>query len=242
MRKKKKEEKAGKQRTTLSAGLGIVFKLLLITVLIHYIIVLFQGDYHPMFNTAEMWITENVYNGFPAGLIQPVCEKIWGWKYTEVLFNLTGIPALLIAIIVRLFQKYIEKTAVIPVDRKNFKLSWKSGGKYRPPSLSPERKIWYFLTEFYSGAEKDLVVETESMAVCRILYDGREISQDMNLVREWKLDELLRREGERIKVLYDRREQKMAFLFADGNIKILNSGESFIWNFGDKKSMTAMFL
>ena len=88
----------------------------------------------------------------------------------------------------------------------------------------------------------DLVREAESMAICRILYDGKEASQDMNTVLEWRLDELLQRKGEKIMVSYDRREQKMAFLLPDGNIRILSSGESFTWNFGNRKSMEAMYL
>lgn len=242
MRKKKNKGKARNQRTTLSAGLGIAFKLLLIVVLIHYTVVLFQGDYHPMFNTAKMWITANVYNGLAAGLVQPVCEKILRWKYTEELFELTGIPALLAAIIIHLFQKYIENITVISVNKKSSRLSWRSGGKYRAPTLSLGRKILYFLMEFYSGAEKNLVREAESMAICRILYDGREDSQDLNTIREWRLDELLQRNGEKMEVTYDRQEKKMTFLLPNGSVKILVAGESFEWMFSDKKCMTVMFL
>lgn len=242
MKKKKNKGKARNQRTTLSVGLGIAFKLLLIAVLIHYTIVLFQSDYHPMFNNAKTWITANVYNGPAAGLVQPVCEKILGWKYTDKFFELTGIPALLATVIIRLFQRYIEEISVVSENGKRSGLSWRSGGVYRHPSLSPGRKIWNILEGFYFRAGKDLVREAESMAICRILYDGREASQDMNTVLEWRLDELLHRKGERIKVSYDRREQKMAFLLPDGNIRLLSSGESFTWNFEGRKSMEAMYL
>lgn len=88
----------------------------------------------------------------------------------------------------------------------------------------------------------DLAREAKSMAVCRIIYDGREASQDMNTVREWRLDELIRRAGAKIKVEYDRQEKKMTLLLPDGSIKILNQGESFEWSFGDNKLITAMFL
>lgn len=242
MKKKKNKGKARNQRTTLYVGLGIAFKLLLIAVLIHYTIVLFQGDYHPMFNNAKTWITANVYNGPAAGLIQPVYERILGWKYTDKLFELTGIPALLAAVITRLFQRYIKDISVVSENGKRSGLSWRSGGVYRHPSLSLGRKIWHILEEFYSGAGMDLVREAESMAICRILYDGKEASQDMNTVREWRLDELLQRKGERIKVLYDRREKKMTFLLPDGSVRILNGGESFTWKFEEKSSMEAMFL
>lgn len=241
MRKKKNKRKTRKQRTVLSVGLGIVVKFLLISVVIHYTIVLFQGDYHTMLNTAKTWITANVYNGPAAGLVQPLCEKIWGWKYTEELFELTGIPALLAAIIIHLFQKYIENITVISV-KKSSRLSWRSGGKYKAPTLSLVRKILYFLMEFYSGAEKNLVREAKSMVICRVLYDGREDSQDLNTIREWRLDELLQRKGEKIEVTYDRQEKKMTFLLPNGSVKILVAGESFEWMFSDKKCMTAMFL
>lgn len=242
MKKKRSMKKAKKQRTILSVALGVVFKFLLIAVVIHYAIVLLQGDYHPIFNTAKIWITTYVYNGPLEGLVQPVCEKIWGWKYTDKLFQLTGIPALLASVIIQLFQRYIEDISVVSEDEKRSGVSWRSGGIYRHPSLSPVRKIWHTLKEFYSGAGKDLVREAESMAICRILYDGREASQDMNTVREWRLDELLQRKGERIKVLYDRRERKMTFLLPDGSVRILNGGESFTWKFEEKSSMDAMFL
>ena len=88
----------------------------------------------------------------------------------------------------------------------------------------------------------DIAREAEAMAVCRIIYDGREASQDMNTVREWRLDELIRRAGTKIKVEYDRQEKKMTLLLPDGSIKILNKGESFTWGFGDNKLITAMFL
>ena len=80
------------------------------------------------------------------------------------------------------------------------------------------------------------------MVICRILYDGREDSQDLNTIREWRLDELLQRKGEKIEVTYDRQEKKMTFLLPNGSVKILVAGESFEWMFSDKKCMTAMFL
>lgn len=242
MRKRKKTKKAQKQRTILFVGLGIASKLLLIAVIIHYIIVLLQGDFHPMLNSVKTWITTYVYNGPLAELVQPLCEKIWEWKYTDKLFELTGIPALLASIIIRFFQWYIKDISVVSENEKRSGVSWRSGGIYRHPSLSPGRKIYNILKKFYSGTGKDLVREAESMAICRVLYDGREASQDMNTVREWRLDELLQRKGEQIKVLYDRREKKMTFLLPDGSVRILNSGESFTWKFEEKSSMEAMFL
>ena len=67
-----------KQKTFLSKGLGKISKLLAVAVLIHYILVLFQGDYHPMINSAREWIITYIYNGPLAGLVQPACAKIWG--------------------------------------------------------------------------------------------------------------------------------------------------------------------
>lgn len=231
-----------KQKTFLSKGLGKISKLLAAAVLIHYILVLFQGDYHPMINSAREWIITYIYNGPLAGLVQPACAKIWGWKYSALLYDFTGLPALILSVAAFLAKRHIEHIDVISDSESRRKVSWRSGGVYKTPSLPLWRRGRELLIRFYSREGMDLAHAAEEMAVCRIIYDGREASQDMNAVREWRLDELIRRTGTKIKVEYDRQEKKMALLLPDGSIKILNKGESFAWSFGDNKLITAMFL
>ena len=102
------KKRKNKQKTVLSRGLGKISKLLAVAVLIHYTIVLFQGDYHPMINSAREWITTYIYNGPLAGLVQPACARIWGWKYSALLYDLTGLPALEASVTVFLIKRYIE--------------------------------------------------------------------------------------------------------------------------------------
>ena len=231
-----------KQKTFLSKGLGKISKLLAVAVLIHYILVLFQGDYHPMINSAREWIITYIYNGPLAGLVQPACAKIWGWKYSTLLYDFTGLPALILSVAAFLAKRHIERIDVISDDESRQYASWRSGGTYKTPSVPLWRRGRELLIRLYSREGMDLAHEAEEMAVCRIIYDGREASQDMNTVREWRLDELIRRAGTKIKVEYDRQEKKMTLLLPDGSIKILNKGESFTWGFGDNKLITAMFL
>lgn len=231
-----------KQKTFLSKGLGKISKLLAVAVLLHYILVLFQGDYHPIISSVREWIITYIYNGPLAGLVQPVCAKIWGWKYSALLYDLTGLPALVASATAFLGKRYIERIDVISDSKSRRNASWRSGGIYKTPSVSLWRRGCEFLAGLYSREEMDLTHEAETMAVCRIIYEGREASQDMNAVREWRLDELIRKAGTKIKVEYDRQEKKMTLLLPDGSIKILNKGESFVWSFGDNKPIMAMFL
>lgn len=54
--KKKGEKKRNKKPTTLlSRGLGKVSKILMVAVLIHYTLVLLQGDNYSMFNSVRAW-------------------------------------------------------------------------------------------------------------------------------------------------------------------------------------------
>lgn len=231
-----------KQKTFLSMGLGKISKLLAVAVLIHYTLVLFQGDYHPMINNAREWIVTYIYNGPLAGLVQATCAKIWGWKYSALLYDFTGLPALILSVAAFLVKRYIERIAVISDSENRRKASWRSGGIYKTPSVPLWRRGWELFNRIYSREGMDLAHEAEDMAVCRIIYEGKEASQDMNTVREWRLDELIRSAGTKIKVEYDRQEKKMTLLLPDGSIKILNKGESFAWRFGDNKLITAMFL
>ena len=239
---KRKKKRNKKQKTVLSMGLGKISKLLAVGVLIHYTIVLFQGDYHPMINSAREWIITYIYNGPLAGLVQPACAHIWGWKYIALLYDLTGLPALAASIAAFLVKRHIEHIDVISDSEIRRTASWRSGGIYKTPSVPLWRRGWEFLIGLYSREGMDLAREAKAMAVCRIIYEGREASQDMNTVREWHLDELITRAGVKIKVEYDRQEKKMTLLLPDGSIKILNKGESFTWSFGDNKLMNAMFL
>lgn len=242
-RKKNIRKKRSKKRETLlSIGLGKISKLLAAAVLIHYTLVLFQGDYHPMISSAREWIVTYIYNGPLAGLVQPACARIWGWKYSTLLYDFTGFPALILAVAAFLAKRHIERIDVGSDKESRRYASWRSGGIYKIPSVPLWRRGWEFLGNLYSREGMDLAREAKSMAVCRIIYDSREASQDMNTVREWRLDELIRRAGTKIKVEYDRQEKKMALLLPDGSIKILNKGESFEWSFGDNKLITAMFL
>lgn len=241
--KKKGEKKRNKKPTTLlSRGLGKVSKLLMVAVLIHYTLVLFQGDNYSMLNSVRAWVITYIYNGPLAGLVQPACAKIWGWKYSSLLYDFTGLPALAAATVMFLVKQYIEHIDIIPENKNRRDISWKSGGIYKSPSVPLWRRGWYFLSEFYLKERMDLAREAKTMAVCRIIYEDREASQDMNAVGEWHLDEFIRRTGTKIKVEYDRQEKKMILLLPDGSIKILNQGESFTWNFGENKVMKTMFL
>lgn len=241
-KKKTKRRIRGRKRrkkTVLSRCLGKAAKLLMVAVLIHYSIVLFQGDF-PIFNSARAWIVSYIYNGPLAGLVQPACEKIWNWQYTSLLYDLAGLPALGAAVILVLVKRYIEHVDVIS-GRKS-EDSWRSGGTYKNPSVPLWRRAWYLMTGLYSGERKDLAQEAETMAVCRVIYEDREAAQDMNTVREWRLDELIRRNGMKIKVEYDRQEKKMTLLLPDGSIKILSKGGGFTWNLEDNKQMKILFL
>ena len=238
----KRKVRKRKEKTLLSSGLGFIFRLLTAAVLIHIAIVLLQGGFHPALDIAKVWITDNIYNGPLAGIVQPACQKLWGWKFTDTLFWLTGYPAAAAAAAALVLKRQIENTSVILGSEDKAGSSWRSGATYRHPSLSLWRKVWYLLSGLYSGDGRNLIHEAKTMAVCRVMCEGREESQDMNVVREWRLDKLIRRTGERMKVEYDKAEHKMALLLPDGSVRILNRGESYVWKFSDSKCMKVMFL
>ena len=136
--KKKGEKKRNKKQTTLlSRGLGKVSKLLMVAVLIHYTFVLFQGDYHPMINSAREWIITYIYNGPLAGLVQPACAKIWGWKYSALLYDFTGLPALILSVAAFLTKRHIEHIAVISDSESRRKASDAMPVLYSRNAVSP---------------------------------------------------------------------------------------------------------
>ena len=130
-----RKKRSKKQKTLLSIGLGKISKLLAAAVLIHYTLVLFQGDYHPMINSAREWIVTYIYNGPLAGLVQPACARIWGWKYSTLLYDFTGFPALILAVAAFLAKRHIERIDVGSGKESRRYASWRSGGIYKTPSV-----------------------------------------------------------------------------------------------------------
>ena len=88
-----------------------------------------------MINSARGWIITYIYNGPLAGLVQPACAKIWGWKYSALLYDFTGLPALILSVAAFLAKRHIERIDVISDSESRRKVSWRSGGVYKTPSV-----------------------------------------------------------------------------------------------------------
>lgn len=185
----------------------------------HYGSIMLKAGELPFTDVVYGFILEYLYDGYAGIIIKPVCEWLWNCEWYETIYHISGKPSLILAVVLTCLIYLKEQGG--KVKEKKYTSFFSDFGTYSVPKTSLFFRSKNLIRRKMLGNEVNVAKEGMQLVILRVINGKEEKLFDMTYESECFI-------SEKIKAIYDRKNDAIILETGKSNRKILYKGEKII--------------